>query len=121
MEAAMSDCTKALYENTSGALPPMPSTCHNDESVSTVKAVTAIYTERRDRLALDRRRRPLLNVEPGKMILSAMLLVWGLMIILGGLSLKGAWNLLAIPGAFLILSVVDDTLLRTLRRYREHK
>lgn len=99
----------------------MPSAGHNDVSVSTVKVVTAIYTERRERFALGRRRRPLLNIEPGKMILSAMLLVWGLMIILGGLSLKGAWTLLAIPGAFLMFSVVDDTFLRTLRRYREHK
>jgi hypothetical protein len=70
---------------------------------------------------LERRRKPPMNMEPGKMVLSAVLLVWGLMIVLGGLSLGGAWILLALPGGFLMISVIDDTFLRTLMRYRKRK
>lgn len=62
-----------------------------------------------------------MNVEPGKTALSVALLMFGLMLVLGSLRLGGWGLLLGLPGVFLMGSVVDDTLLRPIRRFKTRK
>ena len=62
-----------------------------------------------------------INIEPGKTAISTILLVFGIMIFLGGLQLGGPYILLGTPGLVLFVAVIDDTIGKTLRRYKKRK
>jgi len=62
-----------------------------------------------------------LNIEPGKTALSVLLLMFGVMLVLGSMQVGGWGLLLGVPGVFLMASVIDDTLLRPMRRYKARK